>query len=110
MAILFHIRSDYKIHKIIGSSDGRSLAIDVTFNDTRVTLINLYGPNTDDLEFFKKVFSGYEEIGNDWCLIGGDFNTVLDSCLDKKSNATHPHTNVNSTRYINEYLVTVAYH
>lgn len=53
-----------------------------------VTLLNIYGPNQDDPEFFRKVLGLIPDISNTNLIIGGDFNCVLDQYLDKSSAQT----------------------
>ena len=48
-------------------------------------MLNLYGPNNDDPEFFSNVFDSLETIDADQVVIGGDFNKVLDLSRDKRS-------------------------
>ena len=62
--------------------------IDVTAQQQRFTLINIYGPNSDSPRFFKKIIQQLEEIGNSDYIICGDFNLVLDQyfcCLNYKN-------------------------
>lgn len=50
-----------------------------------MTLLNIYGPNHDDREFFRKVLNLIPDISNTNLIIGGDFNFVLDTYLDRSS-------------------------
>lgn len=50
-----------------------------------MTLLNIYGPNCNDPEFFRKVLSLMPDISNTNLIIGGDFNFVLDSYLNRSS-------------------------
>lgn len=45
-------------------------------------MINIYGPNRDDPEFFKNIHSRVEQFYGDFVVIGGDFNLVQDTSLD----------------------------
>ena len=56
--------------------------IDVTAQQQRFTLINIYGPNSDSPSFLKKIIQHLEEIGNSDYIICGDFNLVLDPYID----------------------------
>ena len=56
--------------------------IDVTAQQQRFTLINIYGPNSDSRSFFKRIIQHLEEIGNSHYIICGDFNLVLDPYID----------------------------
>ncbi len=53
--------------------------------DKQVILVNIYAPNFDDSNFFSRVFTSIP-ISDDYALIiGGDFNCVLDTSLDRSS-------------------------
>ena len=50
--------------------------------DKKLTLVTIYGPNEDRPDFFRKIADSIEEIGNDTCIMVGDFNVVQDQNLD----------------------------
>jgi exonuclease III len=45
-------------------------------------LINIYGPNSDNPEFYEKVRDTFLELDNDYYILCGDFNIALDQELD----------------------------
>lgn len=55
-----------------------------------LTLVSLYGPNSDDPVFFRKVFDMIPDVGTSYLFIGGDFNCYLDPYLDRISRAPPP--------------------
>ena len=59
--------SNTEVHKVISDNEGRYILIDLTINETRFTLCNIYGPNVDNPAFFTEVF---DQIDNGW---GGAF-------------------------------------
>ena len=61
--------------------------------DNRVTLINLYGPNQDDPEFYDQVRETLLEFDNQYFIVLGDFNLVLNQLLD-----THNYSGVNNPK------------
>ena len=71
------------IHRTKKSSDGRFVILYITVNDIRMTICNLYAPNTDSPVFFTTVFNEIEILQNEHVIIGGDFNTILE-VQDKK--------------------------
>ena len=81
-AILFNNTFQFIIHKEIYDSEGRFIILDVTINDVRLTLVNLYGPNLDESVFFTMVKTKLGEFNNSKIIIGGDFNVVQDYALD----------------------------
>ena len=82
MAILFTKTFEYKVHKCINDTNGNFLLLDMTANNNRFTLVTIYGPNTDNPQFFENISNKIAELENDsviWC---GDFNLVLNPKLD----------------------------
>jgi len=60
-----------------------------------LSLVNVYGPNFDKPEF-KKKFDQIPDISDTYLIVGGDFNCVLDSYLDKSSSTKIVSSNSNS--------------
>ena len=60
------------------------MILDLTLLECRLTLVNLYGPNVDNPEFFKEIIKILDKMPNLYRIIGGDFNLVLDNKMDKK--------------------------
>ena len=50
-----------QIHKMIKDLLGRYLLIDITINSHRITLVNVYGPNNNNPEFFVDIFNKIDE-------------------------------------------------
>ena len=48
----------------------------------KLTLVNLYGPNNDNPNFFQEISNCIDEIGNDEAIMCGDYNCVLNPELD----------------------------
>ena len=46
-----------EIHNTIADENGRFLIVDVTINEVRLTLANIYGPNHDDPTFLLRFLS-----------------------------------------------------
>ena len=84
VSILIKNNCSHTVHKCIVDKDGRSIILDISFDDIRLTLVNLYGPNLDNPAFFENIIEQIENIPNDNRIIGGDFNLVLDNSKDKK--------------------------
>ena len=56
VAILIRNSAAPKFHSLFSDPNGRFLIISVTINDLHLLLVNVYGPNNDDPEFFLEVF------------------------------------------------------
>ena len=82
VAILFSKNLQISIHNHISSPDGTYIITDVSIDNNRITLINLYGPNKDAPAFFEDITVQAQAYNNDriiWC---GDFNVVQNSTID----------------------------
>ena len=55
VSILFSKNLDYKIRRKIIDDSGNFIIVDINIYNQRLTLINLYGPNTDNSTFFKNI-------------------------------------------------------
>ena len=73
---------DCTIHEQISDENGNYVILDITISETRFTLVTLYGPNEDNQNFYEDIFNIIDHIGNDDCLICGDFNLVINPNLD----------------------------
>ena len=76
-AILFNKNKEIKIHDTKTDSNGNMLALDLTIESKRITLINIYGPNVDTPVFYEGITNTLESFKNEACIICGDFNLVL---------------------------------
>lgn len=82
VAILFGKDLDYTINDKLIDENGNYIIVDITVSSKRMTLVNLYGPNRDDPNFFQNISNYIEDIGNNDVIICGDYNCVLDPDLD----------------------------
>ena len=89
--ILFKKSVGKEIHSVITDNDGRYVIVDVTFGNTRLTLVSIYGPNSDDSDFFLDLIEHVEGIENDNRVIGGDWNVMLDIHKDKRGGLQQTH-------------------
>ncbi len=53
--------------------------LDITIYGRRLTLGSVYGPNMDVEEFFNDISHTCEAFSNQQIIIGGDWNTTVDS-------------------------------
>ena len=72
---------DFKLFSKYNDEEGNMLILDCSINDKRLTLINIYGPNQDTPEFYKTLKQKINESENP-CIIGGDYNLVLNPEID----------------------------
>jgi exonuclease III len=72
--ISHEIKSRYE-----GRADNNLLMLDIIIKGKRITLGVVYGPNGNDVPFYRDIENKMAQWGND-CIIGGDFNTII--CRD----------------------------
>ena len=56
-----------------------------TYGQKKIIIANIYAPNKSNPAFFIPILDKVQKIEADYKIIGGDFNTVLNPLLDKKS-------------------------
>ena len=78
------------------------LTIDLKTYDMTVRLIVIYGPNTDSPAFFEHLESEIENHAQDYAVICGDFNLVLNTELDSDN-----YMHINNPRARNKFLETI---
>ncbi len=93
---------NYIVHDISTDDNGRILCMDIEFDGHRFILCNIYAPNDDQPEFFKKCAEVIEKCDNVSKVTAGDFNLVMDIDLDKKGG--RPVTNFNAREVLETYM------
>lgn len=96
--------AEVKIEAIRIDPQGRFLILDVNINNIKFVLVNVYGPNEDDPQFYTKVFGMVDARENASMIIAGDFNTSLDPSLDLFNNQGTNHTR-NCTVLLYNYAI-----
>ena len=73
--------------KIINYKDvisGRLQILETEIDEKLFTIINLYGPNKDEISLFETLDNFVSDNEEKTFILGGDFNVVLNENLDKK--------------------------
>ena len=79
----FDFSFDFRLHTVIRDDEGKYIILDIEMLEKRMTLVNLYAPSSGDHpEFFEKIEKDIDKIANNYILIGGDWNVVLNPALD----------------------------
>ena len=73
---------------------GRLQSLEIKINDKTLVLINIYGPNKDELFVFDKLDDFLIKNTDKNVIIGGDFNTFLDIDIDRKNGLKSSHNNI----------------
>lgn len=68
---------------------GCFLALQCKIEEKSILIVNLYGPNEDDAQFFVNVFDflDNDNVMFEELVLGGDLNTTLDFKMDRKSDS-----------------------
>lgn len=85
VAILIHKNVPFTLKSKVIDPNGRFVLISGHIASYPVTLLNIYGPNTDDSNFFHGIFELLPDDKSSHIYIGGDFNCYLDPLLDRTS-------------------------
>ena len=72
---------DFTLHDKVADLDGNKLILNISINNKRLTLINIYGPNKDIPECYEIIKNDIFTYGNN-IILAGDFNLVLDPEID----------------------------
>ena len=79
---MFNNNFEFRVLKEKKDLNGNYLALDIVIEKQRLTLLSLYGPNTDSPVFFTEIMNVIEDLGNDYFILCGDFNLVLNPHID----------------------------
>jgi exonuclease III len=93
VSILFNNDFEFKIHKEKGDCEGNLVALDMTVEGSRLTLLNVYGPNSDCPDFYEKIREIFLEFDNDFYILCGDLNIALNPTID-----TYNYKNINNPK------------
>ncbi len=102
VAILFGKNIPFKFSSMVTDPHGRYIMVSIFITCLPLTFLNVYGPNTDDPNFYKKVFDLLSDGNNTNIVIGGDLNCYLDPYLDRLS--TRPPPGIASEQVLNNLL------
>ncbi len=84
VALLINKNLRFKLNSIETDKCGRLVLIDCVINLNKFTLVSLYGPNIDDPTFLNNLTMKLAIIEGQ-CILGGDFNLVLNPSMDRSS-------------------------
>ncbi len=81
VTILIKNNFEYYVHDVISDENGRYIILDITIENYRFSITNLYGPNSDSPEFFRNLEDLLLQLpGSD--ILAGDWNVVQDYVKD----------------------------
>ena len=82
VAILFKDTVPVNINRTKIDNNGNSVVLDLTLYEYNITLVAIYGPNTDNPNFFVELQHKVAEFDNPHNIFCGDWNLVQDQVLD----------------------------
>lgn len=104
VAIWIKKGSPIRVQNQITDVKGRYIILDVCYEGNNYSLVNLYAPNNDNPQFFRNVFQRMEQFPNDYKIIGGDFNLVLDNEKDLRGSVSGQHAHKEAISFLKEYM------
>ena len=84
-AILFKNSFEHEIHSTSRDINGNFIIVDLTIENHKMTLVNLYGPNNDEPWFYTNLQNKIKQLNNQNIIMVGDWNLLLDPNIDGKN-------------------------
>ena len=88
VAILMSNNFKYKVGTFEHDKEGNMIILDLIISDIKIQLINIYGPNTDNPQFFSNIKHFLCDHEQDYIIWCGDFNISINPTLDCYNYAT----------------------
>ena len=82
VAILFNNDFEFKIKGIFRDNGGKKLMVHISTMKMDVLLVNIYGPNRDDPNFYIKLNENIAKLKIPNLILAADWNLVLDPTID----------------------------
>ena len=98
VAVLLNNNFECKVQRVEKDDNGNMLILDIQIEDSIITLINIYGPNRDDPEFYKCILQKINDTENQ-VIIAGNFNLILNPDEDAVN-----YVNINNPKAREEVL------
>ena len=83
VAILICKTVPFRHVSTVSDPNGQFVQVTGYIYSFHVMQLNVCGPNFDDPAFFCKIFNSLPDLADTHLIVGGDFNCVLDSRLDR---------------------------
>ena len=88
--ILITNNFDHKVNRIKTDKNGNYIILDMDIQGKQITLVNTYGPNEDNPQFYENLIQKISEFENENVIMCGDWSLVLDI---EKDYDTYLHVN-----------------
>ena len=105
VAVLLNKNFEYEVISTKIDAEGNYINIQLNLDTLSLNLTTVYGPNTDDPEFFTRIKHFIENQQADYSIVCGDFNLVLDPDLDSFNykHINNPKARQTVLKMINDY-------
>ena len=80
--VLLNNNFEQKVKRIKTDKNGNYIILDMVIEEKEITLVNLYGPNEDNPQFYENLIKKIAEFENDNVIICGDWNLVINPEID----------------------------
>ena len=83
VAVLFNNNFEFKVLKERADGEGNFIILEIEIaKKFTITLVNIYGPNQDNPDFYVNLSKEVDNCQNDFLIFCGDWNLVQDNKLD----------------------------
>lgn len=103
-AIIIRKGIPFKLKNSISDKEGRYVIVTGEIYNTPLTMINIYAPNFDNPQFFRKIIDLIAEHNFQNIIMGGDFNCVIDPYLDKSIKLGKRLVKTKTCEFLNTYI------
>ena len=103
VAILLNNNFEFKVNKVHCDENGNYIVMSFSTMDKDLLLVNIYGPNRDNPNFYEKLTNTIKNYKNHNIIAVGDWNLVLDPSLDYDN---YKHINNPKSREVVEDMIT----
>lgn len=90
VAILIHKSIPFQVNTTTLDPGGRFIILQGSLFGQNLILVNVYGPNKDEPQFYNNIFLTLASLRGD-IIIGGDFNCALNPDFDHNGNQVSSH-------------------
>ena len=87
VVILMNNNFEHTVEKVKADQSGNYIILEIDIQGKKITLVNLYGSNEDKPQFDNRLKQKYLEFQNDYVIMCGDWNLVLNPTIDTNNYA-----------------------
>ena len=102
VAILIRKNFPIIIDQCIDDSLGNFLILKCRYDSRPFVIANIYGPNSDQPQFFQELFEKITDLGLSEVIITGDYNVTLNHEIDNQNYASP--RNINARKKLNDLM------